>query len=125
MTTSGSEVQIDGRSMRESESQLDDDCDSENSFGSYFDDDEHAAVEEESTLADADANIEVDSLPPAYSDEGYPQSTSILANMDRKSPPVVLQYTLATETESALKPKLSDPSTRMCVVREPKFSTQH
>ena len=61
-TEEGVQPEIAASSMRDSESQLDDDCDSENSFGSYIDDN---AMDEESMTAD----IELDSSPPDYSDE--------------------------------------------------------
>lgn len=83
----------------DSEPQLDDVCDSENSFGSDFGDD---TTDEEKLGANADIEPE---LQPAYSDEDHPQSTSIPANMDRKSP-LELQYSLL---------KFSGPL--MCVVR--------
>lgn len=97
----------------DSESQLnDDDCVSENSFGSSFGD--NSAMDEEDVTAD----IEL----PAYSDEEYPQSTSSLDDMYVKSPPasvdltVVPQYTPPTRsTQPAVNVKFSVPS--MCVVR--------
>ena len=96
----------------ESESQLDDDCVSENSFGSYLGDN---AMDEENTTA----NIELDSSLPV-SDEEYPQSMSILDDMYVRSPSLVPQYTPPTRTRStqlepAFNAKFSGPS--MCVVR--------
>jgi hypothetical protein len=95
-------VQIAGSSIQDFESQSDDDCVSENSFGSYLDDNE----EEKMT-----ADIELDSIPPGYSDEEYPQSTSVLDDTY-----VVPQYTPPTRsTQPAFNAKFSGPS--MCVVR--------
>ena len=104
--------------MRNSK-QKDDDCASEDSFGSNFDD----ATDEENMKARLEgpgANTELDSPPPVYSEEEHPQSASLLANMDVKSPSIVLQYTSPTgptELEPAFDatPNLSGPS--MCVVR--------
>lgn len=101
----------------ESESQLDDDCVSENSFGSYLGDN---AMDEENMTAD----IELDSSLPVYSDEEYPQSMSILDDMYVRSPSLVPQYTPPTRSqlEPAFNAKFSGPS--MCVVRG-LISTQH
>ena len=99
--------EIDGTSMNDSESQLDsnDDCVSENSWGSFDDYDTH---------------IELGSLlPPVYPEEEYPQSTSIPAKMDQQSPHAVLQSITARSTEPALNTKFSGPS--MCIVRGPIF----
>ena len=117
----GKEVQFPERSMRNSKQKPedDDDCVSEDSFGSDFD----TAPEEENLKVNG-ANTELNSPPPpVYSEEEHLQSMSLLANMDVKSPsmPVVLQYTPPTELESTkLEPtlnlagNLSGPS--MCAV---------
>ena len=104
--TGEEELEIDGTSMNDSDSQLDskDDCASENSWGSFDDYDTH---------------IELGSLPPVYPEEEYPQSTSIPAKMDQQSPHAVLQCITARSTEGAFKlnTKFSGPS--MCIVRGP------
>lgn len=108
------EVQLSERSMGNSGSkQMDDDCVSEDSIGSDFDN----ATDDEKSKARLDADTELD-LPPAYSEN--PQSKPLLANMGMKSPFIVLQYTpLTGSTELELPfsatPSLSGPS--MCVVR--------
>lgn len=92
--------------------QKDDDCISENSFGSDFGGN---ATDEEDLIGD--------SPPPVYSEGEYPQSMFLLANKDVKSPPVVLQYTPPTgsaELEPPFSVNFSGPS--MCVVRGPIFS---
>jgi hypothetical protein len=102
----------------ESESQLDDDCVSENSFGSYLGDN---AMDEENMTAD----IELDSSLPDVADEEYPQSMSIPDDMYVRSPSLVPQYTpptRSTQLEPAFDAKFSGPS--MCVVRG-LISTQH
>ena len=107
------EVQIDENSMHDSESQIldDDNCDSENSFGSYL---SNNAMDENMT-----ADIELDSYLPVYSDEEYPQSTSIQDDMYLlTSPSVVPQYTPPTRSltsQPTSNAKFSGPS--MCVVR--------
>lgn len=112
----GKEVQFPGRSMLNSTQKLeDDDCDSEDSLGSDLDN----ATDEENLKANG-ADTELDSPPPVYSEEQHFQSMSLLANMDVKSPPIVLQYispTGPTELEPpfSVTPDLSGPS--MCVVR--------
>ena len=104
------EVQLPGSSMRNSK-QKDDDCISEDSFGSDF----------ENPTANLDrTDTELESLPPVYSEEEHPQSRFLSTNMDVKSPLQILQYTPptgSTEPEPAfnLTPNLSHPS--MCVVR--------
>ena len=108
--STGKEPQLEfpRRSKRNSK-QKDDDCLSEDSFGSDFDN----ATDEENLKDDT----ELDSAPPVYSEEERPQSISLSANMDvKKSAPTVLQYTGSTELEPALNvtPNLSDPL--MCVV---------
>ena len=104
---------LPGSSMYSSaeSSQLDDDCASENSFGSDFGD--HATDEED--LASTDAEVELDSPPPNYPDEEIPQSISIVPNIDLKSPEI-LQYTPEPAPMANL---LKGPSTRMCVVSRP------
>lgn len=115
----GKEVQFPERSMRNSKQKPedDDDCVSEDSFGSDFD----TAPEEENLKVNG-ANTELNSPPPpVYSEEEHLQSMSLLANMDVKSPPTVLQYTPPTITELeppqpfSATPDLSGSS--MCVVR--------
>lgn len=103
--------------MHDSESQLDDDCVSENSFGSYLDDN---AMDEENIMMTAD--IDLDSSLPVYSDEEeyYPQSTSTLDDMYVRSPSmdltVVPQYSPPTRsTQPTFNAKFSGPS--MCLVR--------
>ena len=104
------EVQLPGTSMPDSK-QMDDDCVSEDSFGSDFDN----ATGEENFKARLDGtDTELDLPPPVYSEEGHPRS------MDVKPPPIVLQYTPptgSTEIEPApsVTPNLSRPL--MCVVR--------
>lgn len=110
------EVQLFGSSLRNSK-QKDDDCVSEDSFGSDFEN----ATDEENMKARLDrADTELDSPPPVYSEVERPQSISLLSNMNVKSPSIVLQYTPptgSTELEPAFNvtPNLSGPS--MCVVR--------
>jgi hypothetical protein len=121
-------VQIARSSMYDSESQLDDDCVSENSFGSDFGDN---AMDEENMTAD----IELDSSLPVYLNEKYPESTSALDDMLLpvyvRSPSVDLTVTAAVarvlppsqyhdtpptrSTQPALNAMFSGPS--MCVVR--------
>ena len=92
-------------------SELDDDCVSENSFGSSFGDN---AMDEENMTVD----IELDSSPPVYSDEEYTQLDDMYARSPSVDLAVVPQYTPLTRSyEPALKEKSSGPSTRMCVVR--------
>ena len=100
-------VEIAGGSESIHDSQLDDDCVSENSFGSSFGD--HAMNEENVT-----ADIELESSPPVYSDEEYLQSDDIYGpSVDLD---VVPQYTPPTRSsQPALNEKSSGPS--MCVVR--------
>lgn len=106
------EVQFPGSSMRSSK-QKDDDCVSENSFGSDFDD----ATDEENLKARLDGNTKLESPPPVYSDVERPQSMLLSANMP-------LQYTpiKSTELEPAfnVNPNLSGLS--MCVVRGLNFN---
>lgn len=94
----------------------DNDCISEDSFGSDF---ENATDEENLKVILDGAVSELDSPPPVYSEEVHPQSMSLLSNMDVKSPSVVLQYSSPTETELEPAfnetPNLLGPS--MCVVR--------
>ena len=108
-------IQIDENSVHNSESQLDDDCVSENSFGSHFDDN---AMDDEKNMT---ADIELDSSLPVCSDEENLnpfQSTSTLDDMYVSYPSVdqtvVPQYTPPT-TRSTTNTKFSGPS--MCVVR--------
>ena len=107
-------AQVAGSSMHDSVSQLDDDCVSENSFGSYF---SNNAMDEENMTAD----IELDSLPQASvsSDEEYPQSTSIVNNMYLRSPSVVPQYTPQTRSTQVAQPAFNTEflGQSMCVVR--------
>lgn len=107
---------VPGSSMRSSK-QKDDDCVSENSFGSDFDD----AIDKENLKARLDGDTELGSPPPVYSDVERPQSMLLLANMDVRSP---LQYTPtgSTQLEPAFNvtPNLSGPS--MCVVRGLNFN---
>lgn len=105
------EVQLPGSSMRDSK-QNDDDCISEDSFGSDFDN----ATGEEILKARLDeTDTELDLPPPVYSEEEHSQT------MDVKPPPIVLQYTPPTgltEFEPAFNvttQNLSPPL--MCVVR--------
>lgn len=115
-----STVDAVGASMRNSK-QKDDDCVSEDSFGSDFDN--AVAIDEGDSGLKARLNgvdTELNSPPPVYSEGEHFQSTSLLANMDVKSPCIVLQYTSPTgptELEPAfdVSPNLSGPS--MCVVR--------
>jgi hypothetical protein len=109
-TEKGGGVQIDESSMYNSESQLDDDCVSENSFGSHFGDDA-MPVDDEENMA-------------VYSDEEYLnpfQSTSTIDDTYVRCPSVdqtvVPQYTppTRTQTRSTSNGKFSGPS--MCVVR--------
>jgi hypothetical protein len=110
---------LPGSSMR-SFKQEDDDCISENSYGSDFGDN---ATDREDLIggSESDAGTELadsSSPPPVYSAEERPQSMFLLANMDVKSPPVVLQYTPPTgsaELEPPFSVNFSGPS--MCVVR--------
>jgi hypothetical protein len=100
--------------MRNSK-QKDDDCISDDSFGSDFDN----ATDDETLDGAADPELDspLDSPLPVYSEGEHLQPMSLLANMDVKSPPVVLQYippTGSTELEP-VTPNLLAPS--MCVVR--------
>lgn len=96
--------------------QNDDDCVSENSFGSDFCD--NAADKEDlKGTRSWDTDIELPDLPPPYSEEEHPQSDMFL--LANKSPPVVLQYTPPTgstdlEPESHFSKNISGQS--MCVV---------
>ena len=100
-------VQIACGSIHDSELQLDDDCVSENSFGSSLFGDN--AVDEENMTAD----IKLDSSLPGYSDEEYPQPDDISPSFDLT---VMPQYTLPMRsTQPAIKAKFSGPS--ICVVR--------
>lgn len=101
-------VQIAGDSMHNSESQLDDDCVSEDSFGSSFGDN---AMDEENMAAD----IERDSLPPVYSDEEYPQDDDIYVKSPSMVPTVVPHYTPRTRSTQPAFNRFSGPP--MCVVR--------
>lgn len=95
----GAQIAVSSMYDSDSESQLDDGCDSENSFGSYFGDN---AMDEE-----------LNSLPPAYSDE---ELNIVMVYV--KSPSVDLavpQYTPPTRsTQPAFNAKFSGP---MCIVR--------
>ena len=116
------EVPRPGSSMRNSK-QKDDDCISEDSFGSDFDNASCATDEENLDGADTKLCSPLDSPPPVYSEEEHPQSMSLSANMDMKSPSTILQYTPpraltgSTEFQPAFNvtPNLLGPS--MCVVR--------
>lgn len=108
------QLELPGSSLRNSK-QNDDDCVSEDSFGSDFD---NATDKEILREAGLDGDTEPDS-PPVYSEEEHSQSLSLLANMDVKPPPMVMQWTPprgSTELEPAFNvtPHLSGPS--MCVV---------
>lgn len=116
------QLKLPGSSMRNSK-QKDDDCVSEDSFGSDF---YNATDEEESFKLKArlgldGADTELDSPPPIYSEEEQPQSMSLLANIDVKAPSIVLQYTPPTgsaELEPDVTPNLPQvPGPSMCVVR--------
>jgi hypothetical protein len=102
-----------GGSMHDSESQLDDDCASEDSLGSSFGDN---AMDEENTAAD----IELDSSPPVYSDEEYPQSDDMYVKSPSMDPTVVPLYTPRTRSTQPAFSGFSGPS--MCVVRGLIFS---
>ena len=99
--------QIAEGSIHHSESHLDDDCVSENSYGSSFG--ENAMDEEDTT-----AGIELDSLPPVYSNEEYrdPQLNDIYPSVDLA---VVPQYPpLTRSVQPAFDAMFSGPP--MCVV---------
>ena len=104
-------VQIAGSSMHDSETQLDDDCVSENSYGSDFGDN---ATNEENMITD----IEVDSSLPAYSEEEYPQPDDMYI---RSHPTLVPLPTRSSRP--TLNANFSGPS--MCVVGGLSFSNQH
>jgi hypothetical protein len=101
-----------GRSMRNSK-QKDDDCISDDSFGSDFDN----ATDDENLRATLEGAVtELDSPPPVYSEENRPQSMSLLSSMDVKFSPVILQYTPPTETEPEPAFNMT-PNPSICVVR--------
>lgn len=103
------EAQLPARfeSMRNSKQKDDsDDCVSEDSFGSDFD---NATGEDLNASLDG-ADTELNS-PPPYSEEEPSQSTSLV-----KSPSTVLRYTPTGPTE--LEPAFNaTPNISMCVVR--------
>ena len=102
------EVQIAGGSIHGSETQLDDDCVSENSYGSDFGDN---ATNEENITAD----IVVNSSLPAYSDEEYPQPDDTDVRSPSVDLTVVPHNTPPTRsTRPTFNAKSTGPS--MCVV---------
>ena len=69
-------------------------------------------------------DIELDSSPPVYSDEEYPQLDDMYARSPSVDLAVVPQYTPPTRSyQPALNEKSSGPS--MCVVRGLIFTIQH
>lgn len=109
------------KKLRHPESSIDDDCVSENSFGSDFGD--NATDEEDlKTIKSSDIYTELGS-PPVYSEEEPLQSMVLLSNTDVKPPPVVLRYTPptgSTEVKSASNVNFRGPP--MCVVRGLSFN---
>ena len=103
-------VQIAGTSMYDSEAQLDDDCISENSYGSDFGDN---AMNEGNIPVTVD--IEVDSSLPTYSDEEHRQPDDMYVRSPNGDLTLEPHYTLPTRsTRPTLNAKFSGPS--MCVV---------
>ena len=104
-------VQIGG-SLYNSESQLDDDCVSEDSFGSSFGDN---AMDEENTAADIELLVDSSPPSPVYSDEEYPESDDMNVKSPSMDLTVVPPYTPRTRSTKPTFNRFSGPS--MCVVR--------
>jgi hypothetical protein len=109
----GEEENTSVNSLHDSESHSDDECGSVDSIGSEYPTDEETLT--------TSADIEPNSPPPAYSDEEYPQSALIPANMDRESPLHLLQY-LTPASRSTVPAIAMLSGSSMCTVRGPIFN---